>query len=101
MGVFSVKYFHDFTFQNNTQMRTLFLLFFFVVTAPVLAQRYLEMIEAGTYALSDIQREAEAYFDRVGREQGSGYKQYKRWEYVASMELDERGVKIPNFDLAR
>ncbi len=63
-------------------------------------QRYLEVIEAGTYPLSEIQREAEAYFDVVGRGQGTGYKQYKRWEYVASLELDERGVKIPNHVLA-
>jgi photosystem II stability/assembly factor-like uncharacterized protein len=58
------------------------------------------MIEAGTYPLSEIQREAEAYFDQVGRGQGTGYKQYKRWEYVAAMELDEHGIKIPNHQLA-
>lgn len=72
-----------------------------LLAAPGWGQRYLEMIEAGTYPLSEIQREAEAYFSRTDRGQGSGYKQYKRWEYVASQELDERGVKIPNHELAQ
>ncbi len=65
------------------------------------AQRYLEMIDSGTYPLAAIQKEAEAYFDVVGRGQGSGYKPFKRWEYVALMELDDTGVKIPNFELAK
>jgi len=59
------------------------------------------MIEAGTFPITAIQQEAEAYFDIVGRERGSGYKQYKRWEYVALMELDGAGIKIPNAELAR
>ncbi len=73
------------------------LLFFF----PASAQKYLEMIEAGTYTLTEIQQEAEAYFDIVGKERGKGYKPYKRWEYTAQMELDERGIKIPNVELAQ
>ncbi|MDW8230043.1 MAG: T9SS type A sorting domain-containing protein [Saprospiraceae bacterium] len=84
-------------------MRTLTFLFC-LASWPFYAafgQRYLEMIQAGTYPLSEIQREAEAYFERVGRGQGTGYKHYKRWEYVASMELDESGIKIPNHELAQ
>lgn len=79
----------------------LFLILTWVYSSTAFGQRYQEMIDAGTYPLSEIQREAEAYFDQVGRGQGTGYKQYKRWEYVASMELDERGVKIPNHELAQ
>lgn len=67
---------------------------------PLFSQQYLEMIEAGTYKLSEIQQVAEAYFDVAGRGKGTGYKQYKRWEYVAQMELDENGVKISNTELA-
>ncbi len=65
------------------------------------AQQYLEMIEAGTYTITEIQQAAKTHFDIVGRERGSGYKQFKRWEYVAMMELDAAGVKIPNAELTK
>ena len=68
---------------------------------PASAQKYLEMIEAGTFTLAEIQQEAEAHFNIVGRERGSGYKPYKRWEYVAQMELNESGIKIPNHELSQ
>ncbi|MFN0216983.1 MAG: VPS10 domain-containing protein [Saprospiraceae bacterium] len=83
----------------HLRLRTL--LFFALLASPVFAQQYLEMIEAGTYTLTEIRQAAEAHFDIVGRERGSGYKQFKRWEYVAEMELDENGVKIPNFELSK
>lgn len=84
-------------------MRTLILFGVVLVwtTSTIFGQRYRKMMEAGTYPLEEIQREAESYFDIVGHGQGTGYKQYKRWEYVASMELDERGIKIPNHELAQ
>lgn len=77
------------------------LLFIAFFSSPAAAQRYLDMIEAGTFPLTEIQKEAEKHFDLVGRERGSGYKPYKRWEYVAQMELDEKGVKIPNNALSQ
>jgi len=72
------------------------LLLFFL---PASAQKHLEMIEAGTFTLDEIRQEAEAYFKTIGRGRGTGYKQFKRWEYVAQMELDASGIKIPNYDL--
>lgn len=77
----------------------LFSLFFFI--SPLFGQKYKDMIEAGTYSLEEIRQEAEAYFQTVGKERGTGYNPYKRWEYVASMELDDQGVKIPNLELAQ
>lgn len=74
------------------------LLLFFL---PASAQKYLDMIEAGTYTLDAIRQEADAYFNTAGRGRGTGYKQFKRWEYVAQMELDESGVKISNHNLSR
>ena len=65
------------------------------------SQRYLEMIEAGNYPLNEIRDSAESYFAVVGTGRGTGYKQFKRWEYVASMELDSEGVKIADKKLAR
>lgn len=64
-------------------------------------QKYRDMIESGTFTLDEIREEAERHFDGVGRGRGTGYAAYKRWEYSASLELDDRGVKIPNFTLAR
>ncbi|MFN0016521.1 MAG: VPS10 domain-containing protein, partial [Saprospiraceae bacterium] len=83
------------------QNRLLPLLVLLLSFGSVFSQKYAEMIDAGTYTLSEIQQEAEAYFDVIGRGQGSGYKPYKRWEYVAQMELDEAGIKIANTNLAQ
>ncbi|MEQ1745082.1 MAG: PKD domain-containing protein, partial [Saprospiraceae bacterium] len=83
------------------QYRLLPLLVFLFSYYSAFSQKYAEMIDAGTYTLSEIQQEAEAYFDVVGRGQGSGYKPYKRWEYVAQMELDDTGIKISNNNLAQ
>lgn len=68
---------------------------------PVFSQKYQEMIDAGTFTLQEIQQEAEAYFKVVGHDRGSGYKPFKRWEYVAQLELDEQGKKIPNLELSQ
>ncbi len=72
-----------------------------LLVLPASAQQYLEMIDAGTYPVTEIQQAAEAHFKIVGKGRGSGYKQFKRWEYVALMELDDSGVKIPNDELSR
>ena len=82
-------------------LRLLTLFFFALITFPASAQQYLEMIEAGTFTLSEIRQAAKAHFDIVGRERGSGYKQFKRWEYVAELELDDAGIKISNFELSK
>lgn len=65
------------------------------------AQKYQEMIDQGTFTLEQIKREAERHFDVEGRGKGSGYKQYKRWEYTAERELDDNGVRIPIDELAK
>ncbi len=67
--------------------------------SPLAAQKYTDMISNGTFPLSEIQEEAENYFKDAGTGRGTGYKQYKRWEYAAQMELDDNGVKIPNDEL--
>lgn len=80
--------------------RLLLILVLAVTSLPLSAQKYQEMIEAGTFTLAAIQQEAESHFDVVGRGKGTGYKQFKRWEYVAQLELDAQGVKISNFTLS-
>jgi len=83
------------------RLRLLLLLTLAFFSLNTYAQKYLEMIDAGTFTLVEIRQEAEAYFDMVGRGRGTGHKQYKRWEYVAQMELDDAGIKIPNYELSK
>lgn len=49
------------------------------------------MIDEGGHTFSEIKKEAEAYFDQVGRGKGTGYKQFQRWEYTASRSLNDNG----------
>ena len=46
------------------------------------AQRYVEMINS-SYSVNEIVEEANAYFKIRDKGRGSGYKQFKRWEYHA------------------
>ncbi|MDC8005111.1 T9SS type A sorting domain-containing protein [Aureisphaera galaxeae] len=64
---------------------------FLVVVSNSYAQEYLDMIQKGTYTVREIQQKAKEYFDLVGTGKGTGFKQYKRWEYDALRSMDERG----------
>ncbi|WP_347374828.1 T9SS type A sorting domain-containing protein [Aequorivita sp. Q41] len=55
------------------------------------AQEYLQMIDAGTYKVQDIINNAEAYFANRDKGRGTGYKQFKRWEYNATRMVKENG----------
>lgn len=55
------------------------------------AQEYLNMIDAGTYPVQEIIDSAESYFDGKDKGRGSGYKQFKRWEYMALKRVKENG----------
>ena len=62
------------------------------------SQEYRQMIAKGTYSVQEIQVQAEAYFDEVGRGRGKGYKPYKRWEAMAILMMDENGMlKSPEY----
>ena len=56
------------------------------------------MISKGTYTVQEIQNAAEAHFAIIGTGKGTGYKQYKRWEYQALRSMKDNGVlKSPQF----
>lgn len=55
------------------------------------AQQYLEMIDAGTFLVAETVQEAEAYFEGKDKGRGTGYKQFKRWEYMANRLKNEAG----------
>jgi len=66
--------------------------------SSVYSQEYLRMIESGNYSVQVIQKEASQFFENKGTGKGSGFKQYKRWEYRALMDMDNDGrLKSPNF----
>lgn len=49
------------------------------------------MIDAGTYKVQDVIDNAEAYFADKDKGRGSGYKQFKRWEYNALRMVKDNG----------
>ncbi|MDP2687682.1 MAG: T9SS type A sorting domain-containing protein [Aequorivita sp.] len=55
------------------------------------AQEYLKMIDAGTYKVQEIIDNAEAYFANRDKGRGTGYKQFKRWEYNALRLVKDNG----------
>ncbi len=74
-------------------------IFFLVLgTYQVSSQEYLDLIlnPTETTTLNEIQTLAEAHFENSDRGRGSGYKQYKRWEYKMERQVNADG-KILNF----
>lgn len=49
------------------------------------------MIESGNFTVNEIINTAEDYFNIRGKGKGTGYKQFKRWEYNALRMIDENG----------
>jgi len=73
----------------KTNFLLLFCLFFGVLTTH--SQEYKEMIDAGTFSVEEIIENAEAYFEDRDKGKGSGYVQFKRWEYNAMRLMNEDG----------
>jgi photosystem II stability/assembly factor-like uncharacterized protein len=75
------------------------LLLILTLTSFVLySQEYKNMIDAGTFTVQEIQERAEEYFENRDKGRGSGWVQYKRWEYFALKMRDENGyLKSENF----
>ncbi|WP_179346028.1 VPS10 domain-containing protein [Winogradskyella ursingii] len=62
------------------------------------AQDYRTLIAEGTHTVEYISEVAERHFDTVGRERGTGFKPFKRWQYFAERAMDETGkLKSPEF----
>ena len=55
------------------------------------AQEYLKMMESETYTVQEIIDNGEAYFAERDQGKGSGYVQFKRWEYNAKRLMNEAG----------
>lgn len=71
-------------------MKVIISLFFLISTFSIShAQKHWEMINNESYSVLEIQKEAEKYFKNKNKGKGSGYKQYKRWEYFAIKDADQ------------
>ncbi|WP_243472536.1 T9SS type A sorting domain-containing protein [Winogradskyella sp. MH6] len=61
-------------------------------------QDYRELIREGNHTIQHISEVAEQHFDSVGRGRGTGFKNFKRWQYFAERAMDETGkLKSPEF----
>ena len=69
----------------------LFIIALLIGSVTMQSQEYLQMIDAGTYKVEEIIENAEAYFAENDTGQGSGYKQFKRWEYNAMRMVKDDG----------
>ncbi|MCB9283554.1 MAG: HYR domain-containing protein [Lewinellaceae bacterium] len=79
----------------------------FALSTSLSAQQYLEWIrqaEEGT-SFEKIQRDAEIYYQNRDQGRGSGYRQYKRWEYLVHDRRNAQGEMVNfsrmNWDVAR
>ena len=84
-------------FFKKDVMRMAFLsLCFFLSISHFSAQEYIEMmLFTDKYTVAEIQSAAENYFEGKDKGRGSGYKQFKRWEYNALRMMDESGKVKP------
>jgi len=73
----------------NKKLLVLFVIFLGGITAH--SQEYKEMIDEGTFSVAEIIENAELHFADIDKGRGSGYKQFKRWEYNAMRLLNEDG----------
>jgi photosystem II stability/assembly factor-like uncharacterized protein len=55
------------------------------------AQDFKQLIAEGSHSVAEIVSAAESHFDSVGRERGTGYKPFRRWQYFAERAMDETG----------
>lgn len=67
-----------------------------LAATPLFSQQYLQMIEEGTFPVQEVIENAEAYFADKDKGRGSGYKQFKRWEYDALRMMDDNGYLPSN-----
>lgn len=68
------------------------LLVFSMFCFGLYAQDFKQLIAEGSHTVAEIVSVAESHFDSVGRERGTGYKPFRRWQYFAERAMDETGL---------
>ena len=82
-------------------MRIMILIGLITISSLVYGQKYLDMIDRGTFKVTEIEKSAEKHFDDAGRGKGTGYKQFQRWLYNANRSRKVNGVLVPTNDQMR
>ncbi|MCU0428907.1 MAG: T9SS type A sorting domain-containing protein [Cytophagaceae bacterium] len=62
-----------------------------LLVASLYGQRWVELMNEENVNYYKVKEEAEKYFKENGTDKGSGYKQYKRWEYEMLRKMDKDG----------
>ena len=75
--------------------RNFLLAWLLLCAITVQSQEYIEMIEAETFTVNEIINNADAYFENRDKGRGTGYVQFKRWEYNAKRLMNEDGYLTP------
>lgn len=81
---------------KNLTQRLGGVLFVLTVTIFASAQRaknVFEIVQRRDVKIDQIELLAKKYFDSVGTERGTGYKQYQRWLYEVRFHLDDQGFQ--------
>ena len=74
-----------------SQIQFLVFILFVMFSTSISGQDFLQMIESGTYSVKEIQASAEKHYENKDKGRGTGYKQFKRWEYNALRMSDDNG----------
>ena len=69
-------------------------------TTNSFAQEWYEMISQEPVNIKAVKEKAEKYFDSAGRGKHTGYKQYQRWLYNATLNMDKSGVPYTHNHIA-
>lgn len=78
--------------------KLLLLMLYLGIVIHLSAQDYRTLIAERTHTVQHVIAIAEQHFDSVGRGRGTGYKQFRRWQYFAERTMDEKGkLKHPEF----
>ncbi|MBK7407048.1 MAG: hypothetical protein IPJ40_02600 [Saprospirales bacterium] len=78
---------------SNVQDTLILFLHAFICSTTLQAQQYLEWIRQAEEGVpfTEIQQDANLYYQTHDQGRGSGYKQFKRWEYLMNDRLDADG----------
>ena len=80
---------------NQRGLSVVFLILFLAICVPTYGQEHLRILQnTNERNFHEIVRRVEAYYADKDKGKGSGYKQFKRWEYFYRTRLDENGNLI-------
>ena len=71
---------------------SLLIISIFFCSTNSFAQEWYEMITEEPVNIEAVKQSAEKYFDKKGRGKHTGYKQYQRWLYNATLKMDKNGI---------